>query len=167
MRTGHLLFSAVQFLFVVGVLCLGVLLIALSGSMTLRSIVVDFFMKGEGMLAFMGISVLVVGLLLLMGFYSMHRGTYLQMEMRDGKTQVEVGVIRQYAELYWKQALPGHQVRTEVWIYPNQRIEMAVEIPHLSSEELQEVLERVEKELSALLQEKIGYSREFVFNVVV
>lgn len=167
MRPGNLLFSAVQFIFVVVVLSLGAFLIGLANAPLLRSAIATMFLEKSALFTFLGVMLLIIGLLLLLGFYSMQRGRYLSVEMKDRKTQIEIRLVKEYVEKYWKNTFPDQDVHTEVLIYPNQKIELSLQIPNLSFEEQQAVLEKVEKELGDLFAKKLGYNREFVCNLIV
>jgi len=166
MRTGNLLFSAVQFIFVSMVLSLGAFLIGLANAPQLRSAIASLFLEKSNLFTLLGSVFLVIGFLLLIGFYSMQRGKYLRVEMKDRKMQVDIGVVKDYVASYWKTLYPDQDTHTEVWIYPDQKIELSFQIPNLPFEEQQVVLEKIEKDLGDLLAKKLGYDREFVCNLV-
>jgi hypothetical protein len=167
MKTGNLLFSAVQFVFAALVILLGVFFIGLQNASHLRYEIADFFAQSTANFTLLGALILGCGVLLLIGFYTMHRGHYYRVTMGPQETLVDPAVIRSYVQEYWRKQFPEQELSVDVVISKAQKMEIFLELPFLSGEKQQEVLEKAEKDLERMLQKQIGYKKEFVLSVLV
>jgi hypothetical protein len=167
MKASNLLFSAVQFIFVMLIILLGVFFIGLQHAPHLRYAIADFFSQTIVRFSFIGYLVLACGMLLLFGFYAMHRGIYYNIRMGKNEVFVDPSVLRRCVEEYWKTIFPDHDLSIEVDLTKKQKIEMFIELPLLSPEKQQAILDKAENELSQLLQKHLGYRREFMLSILV
>jgi hypothetical protein len=166
MKTGNLLFSAVQFVFVMLIILLGFFFIGLQHAPYLRYVIADFFSQRAACFSLVGYLILACGILLLFGFYAMYRGVYYRIKMGRNEVFVDPSVIQRYVREYWKTIFPDHDLSMEVGLNKDQKIEMFVELPLLSSEKQQALLEKAENELSQILQKHLGYRREFTLSII-
>ncbi len=166
MKAGNLLFSAVQFVFVVLVILLGGFFIGFQHAPHLRFLVSHFFSDPTVSFSLIGYFILGCGVFLLIGFCVMHGGIYYRVKMKGGDLLVDPVVIRSYVDEYWKNAFPDHDLSVEVSV-SNQALEMFVELPLLSEENQEAFLEKAEVELAQILQKRLGYYKEFSLSVLV
>ena len=97
----------------------------------------------------------------------MNRHSYYQLEMKHKHTAaVEVDLLRKLIAIYWKKAFPEKDLSTDVLLHQGKKIEVVVEVPSMSIDEQQQLLERVEKEIGELLEGQVGYGGEFLFTVL-
>jgi hypothetical protein len=163
MRTGSLLFSAVHFFVVVGVLAVGGFFLGMAYFPPLRLAVLHLFSTNSQLFFLMGWSALFLGLLLLIGFYAMHRHTYYRVAM---SSRVELPLIRELIDRHWKMLFSEEGKVREVILYPNQKIEVIAELPNVPLSAQEDVLGKIEKELGTLLANHLGYEREFLLTVL-
>jgi len=166
MRTGNLLFSAVQFLFVVALISIGGFLYALPMAPDVRFKLSVFFTDRPDLLRPVGIMVLAAGLILGIGFYTMYKRRFFRVRLSPHLT-VELPLIRSMVEQYWKEALPEHSLGVDVFLHKDQKLEISLEMPLLDEEKSQILLETVEAQLGRLLKKQIAYDREFFVTVIV
>src|SRR5689334_12238487 len=121
MRSGHLLFSAVQFLFTVLILLIGGFFLGLHYAPHLRLQLAQFFADLNVNFIPIGLSVLGCGVLLLVGFYAMNRGAYLCFVIRERNTCIETALFRSYVKKYWTDQFPDSELATDVILHKNQR----------------------------------------------
>ena len=102
-----------------------------------------------------GLLLLSVGMFLLLAFYFLSRPRYLRVEM-GGRHLLKISpaVIEQLVE-------KKLQVPCEVRIRGSKKIEISAHFPYLC----EKTLEKIEKELTALLAHHCGYEKEFIFNL--
>ncbi len=167
MKTGNLLFSAVQFIFVISILLAGLLFIALHYSPHLRIAIAQFFSQPGAPFSLIGCLILVCGGLLLLGFYSMYRGSYYTVRMGKNELFVDPAVIHGYVEEYWKSVFPNQELSIEIDLSKSQTIEMFMEMPMLPPDKQHSILEKAEVDLSQILQKHLGYRREFLISILV
>jgi hypothetical protein len=168
MKTGNLLFSAVQFVFAMLIILIGIFFIGLQHAPHLRYAIADFFSQTSiTRFSFIGYLILSCGILLLSGFYAMYRGIYYSIRMGRNGVFVDPLVIQQYVREYWKTVFPDYDLSIEVDLSKDQKIGMFVELPLLSPEKQQALLEKAENDLNQILQEHLGYRREFTLSVIV
>lgn len=161
MKSGNLLYSAVQFVFAVLIIFLGVLFIGLQYAPKVRFSIAHFFSQPTIHFSWIGYLILVCGVLLLIGFYSMHRGSYYHLSMGQKEAWIDPEVIRSYLIEYWKTIFPGHELLVQVGLSKEQKLEMIVEFPLISDEEQLRVLEQAENDLASILKKQLNYNREF------
>ncbi|MBS0605218.1 MAG: hypothetical protein JSS60_09330 [Verrucomicrobia bacterium] len=167
MKAGNLLFSAVQFVFAVLVILLGGFFIGLEHAPHLRFAIATYFSETAAPFSLIGYLILGCGVLLLVGFYTMNRGTYYRVKMGRKEMQVDPAVIRSYVDVYWKQAFPEHDLSVDVGVSSEQKLELFVELPLQDLEKQKVILEKAEIELGRILHKQIGYKKEFVLSVLI
>ena len=163
MKTGNLLFSAVQFVFAALVVLLGGLFIGLEYAPHLRYYIADFFQLTPHF-SLIGYLVLGCGILLMIGFFGMHRGEYYQVKMG---TEVDPAVIQAYVQDYWARQFPEQDLSVQVGLSRHQKIEMLVELPSMPLENHTAILERTEQDLGQILKKRLGYQKEFAVSVLI
>lgn len=167
MKSSNLLYSAVQFVFAALVILLGALFIGLQHAPHLRFAIADFFAHSTGHFSLIGYLILGCGILLLIGFLSMHRGVYYRLSMGQKETTIDPAVICGCVQSYWKQVFPGDDLSVQIGLSKEQKIEMFVEFPLISTEKQLAILERAEKDLSAILKKQLRYDKDFLLSVLI
>ncbi len=169
MKSGNLLFSAAQFVFCVLVILLGGFFIGLEHAPMLRYSLADFFSRSQAPFSFIGYFILSGGFMLLISFYFMNRGHYYQLKMGKREVYIDPAIVQGYIQEYWSKIFPEHNLDISVSITRSQVIviQMAVEIPPLSEERQQAVLEKAESDLEQMLMKRLGYQKEFFLSVLV
>jgi hypothetical protein len=166
-KTGHLLFSAAQFIFASLVILLGGLFIGLEYAPHLRLAIAAFFLESTLSFFLVGSLILGCGILLMTGFYLMNRGIFYTVKMGKRKMSIDAVVIQTYVSHYWKQTFPEHELSVEVGLSRGNHIEMFVEFPQLPIEKQQIVLEKANRDLSQILSRRLGIDREFSLSVLI
>lgn len=167
MKVGHVLFSAVQFVFAALIILLGVFCIGLEHAVHFRIALARFIAETTASFSIIGALILGCGVLLLVGFYFMHRGAYYRLKMGKREHLVDPMVIRGYVEHYWKEVFPENDYSVDVNVSGGQKLEIYVELPLLSEDRQEQVLVKTEKELTEILQKHLGYKREFGLSVLI
>lgn len=167
MKTGNVLFSAVQFVFAVLVILLGGFFIGLQHASHLRLAIARFFSETTISFSLVGYLILGCGILLLVGFYAMHKGSYYRVDMGKRSLQIDPVVIRTYLDEYWRGVFPGNDLSVEIAFAKGKKLEMFVEFPLLPIEKQKAILEKAETELSQILSKHLGYRKEFSLSVLI
>ena len=155
-----------QFLFSIGVILLGVFCIGFHYAPHLRQALAGFILSSS-LLFSIGCVLSALGVCLLAGFYYMYRGVYYSFSMENRVTSVDSKIIQEYVRQYWEEQLPGEEAEVAVLLRPDQKIEVYLEWKGFSLEAQKALLEGAENELSALLKQQFGYSKEFFFSVLL
>jgi hypothetical protein len=167
MKSGNVLYSAVQFVFAVLIILLGGLFIGLQYAPHLRFAIADFFSQSTVHFSLIGYLILGCGFLLLIGFYAMHRGVYYQLNMGQKEAWIDPLVIRGHVKEYWKKIFPDYDLSVQIGLSKEQKIEMFLELPPLPEERQLATLEQAEKELGAILKKQLRYEKEFTLSVLI
>jgi hypothetical protein len=167
MRTGNILFSAVHFLIVLFVMAVGVFFIGISHYANLKAALVDFISLRSHLFFPIGLLVLVAGFLLLMGLYAMQKRVFYRVQMAAHTASVDIPLLHQIIENYWKGVVSQEKKIEEVILYPNQKLEVIAQLPDMNFESQEKLLSQVEKELGELLFRHLGYKQEFFFTIVM
>ena len=166
MRKGNLLFSAVQFIFVVALFLLGGLLIGLQYAPHMRMAIAAMITDYAISLSVLGYVTLSCACLLCLGFYVMHRGAYLQIQMDAGEVVIEPKLIEGLVRDYWKKRFPENELSTEVILRGGKRIEIVAEWPSADGELREVLLPEIEQELGALLKSHLKYQQKWMMTLV-
>lgn len=167
MRAGNILFSAVQIIFVMLIMLLGLVFLSLDYVSYLRYAIADFFLEESVRFSLAGYVILGCGVLLLLGFYVMHRGVYYRIKMGKRDAWVDPAVVQSYVKTYWDSVFPEKDFAVEVRFSGDQKIELFVEMPLLSPENHKSVLLKSEGELAQILEKHLGYRRDFLLSALI
>ncbi len=166
MRKGNLLFSFVQFIFVIALFLLGGLFIGLHYTPRLRMEFAVFITDHSVSLSLLGWAIIGCALLLCIGFYVMYRGAYYQVEMAQGQAVIDARIIEQVVRGYWKGRFPGQELTAEVVLRGKNAIEVLAEVPEMPLDPQVALLAEVELELGLLLERHLGHRREWAMTVI-
>src|ERR1700753_55513 len=112
MRIENLLFSAVQFFFVLVMACTGLFFIALPWAPHVRFKCAAFLAQRDDLFIPLGGLLLAIALILGIGFYCLQRKSYFQVRMSPA-VHVEKALLRTLLETYWKDRYPHDKLKTE------------------------------------------------------
>jgi len=168
MRPSQALLSLVQFLMTAVLLCLGGFFLFLPYAPHLRLQLSSLFSEREDIFWLMGGIFLGLGIVLLIGFYLMNRHSYYQLRMNNEKhrTTVDLDVLRQNLDIYWKNLFPNQNLTVDIFLHHDKTVEILVEIPRMGWKEERVILERLERDASALLKNHLDYSVLFFCTVL-
>jgi hypothetical protein len=166
MRSGNLLFSAVQLFMVAAILTVGLFFWGIVHVPHFPLLLMSVFSKSSAFFSLAGYGLIFLGLLLLIGFFVMHRGRYYQVRMQAGDAQIDLELLHTYIEKFWKESFfhPESEVK-DVIVYGNRKIEIVAKLPDLPVPEQKATLLRIEQELGALLARKFGYPHSFLLTI--
>lgn len=166
MKSGQVLFATVQLLITAVVFCTGGLFLCLPFAPHVRFKLASLFSARDDLFLVLGSGLLGLGVILLIGFYFMNRHSYYQIELKHNKhaAAADVEILRKLIAIYWKQSFPEKNLSSDVVVH-GKKIEVIVEVPPMSLDEQEELIEKVEKEIGELLEKQVGYEREFLFTV--
>jgi hypothetical protein len=167
MRTPNLIFSAVQFIFVVMLVLIGSLFLGFAHAPQFRYTIAQFFTEHSSSLSAMGWGIIGFACLLACGFFAMNRGSYYRIEMQRHQAGVEPEVVCQYVQSYWSEIFPELSGKTAVVLHGKRKIEIIAHIPNLNEEDFNCLLPKIEEELGILLAHAFGYRREFLLTLTL
>ena len=124
----------------------------------LRVRVADALLSRFEVCTLLGLGFFATSLLLLLGFYSLNRGQFLRIVMGRHLVEIDTRVIRSTVEDCFKRKFPTIALQ-DLEIIWGRKLEIGVVLGAVENEE--ELLERVEKELSQLLRHRFGYKKPF------
>ena len=168
MRSGHLLFSAVQFLFTFLILLIGGFFIGLHYTPHLCFVVGQFFIEQSSSFIPIGLSILGCGILLLIGFYAMNRGAYFRFLVPANHAEIEAALLRSYVKKYWNGQFPeNEELAADVILHRDQKMEISLEMPAVERQDDEQFLAKVETDLRGILSKNFGYKHDFFLTVTV
>lgn len=153
MRTGRLLFSAVQFLIIAALFGTGGVLLGLHYTPHVRQDVADWILEPNMSLFLLGCLTLGIALLLTICFWMMQKTQYLRLEMRGKEFFIDETLIKQAIGQFWSQEFPSMTPPEEVY-FARQKIEVITEAADCD-------LEEIELRLGSFLSKQLGYEKEF------
>lgn len=168
MRSGHLLFSAVQFLFTLLIVLIGGFFVGLHYAPHLRLCIANIFIEYSNSFASIGLSILSCGILLLVGFFAMNRGVYFRFLIPSQQNAViEAALFRTCIKKYFTSQFPESNLSIDVILHRDQKIEISLEMPLKQIEDHDLFLQTTEKDLRLLLSKTLGYRNDFLLTILV
>lgn len=162
MTTRNLLFTAVHFLLTVALFAAGGFFIALGTMSHVRHYVMDALTSHTDMFLLAGSLIVFVAALFVYAFYHLSKGFYFHLKMESVKNaQVDPKLVAQLVQRYFISAFPETKIAVQVLIHKGERIEVVAELANPS----QELLEKVEKELSDVFASVLKYHYPFILTV--
>lgn len=161
MRPANLIFSAVQFLTVLVVLGTGIFFVGLPKAPHVRLALSDFFAQDRAVFSFAGYLILLIGAALLVGFCGLYRKPFLRLQMQAQPTSIDLKLVREYVESYWKKRFPHHTTSLEVYLSRKKKIEVIADFPTLEGKQFELSLQEIERELGLLFSRNLGYKGDF------
>lgn len=159
MRSGNLLFGAVQLLFILALICIGVGLIGLHTYPQIRPLLSQWVSQAADQSLFYGSGTLALAIILIFCFGSMQKQPYLRIKMRSKKPfLIDQKVVEQTIQSYWKKSFPELTNPEAIYI-SGQKIEIVTRAS--TDEVLDETLEQIEERLGGFLRARFGYKRDF------
>lgn len=153
MRTGNLLFSAVQFLIITTLFGAGAVLLGLHYAPHVRQELADWIIQPNGSFLFLGWLILAAALLLTVCFWMMQKPQHLRLEMKGKEFFVDEALVKQAIGQFWQEAFPKLKPPEEIY-FAHQKIELITEAAECD-------LEEIELRLGTFLSQQLGYEKEF------
>lgn len=165
MRTGNIIFSAVQFLVVLLILCIGGFLVILPNSPVVQYRLAEFFSKQTELFLPVGLMITGFGLILLFGFYAMYRQRFFRCQMDRPDVRVELSLLNDLIGIYWRSRFSDSSLVAEVLVHQDDKLELVVELPPGYPQKHH--LNELEKEVGSLLHRHFGYKKDFIINFII
>lgn len=164
MRASQLFLSVIHLVIALIVLATGFAFLIIPFMQGGVELLVGILQYSEKGFLFVGLSVLSLGLLLLLGLYSMHKRRYYKVQMGSSFAMIEDTIIRDYVKEYWQGLFPNAKFDLNIVINKGQKIEVITQIPQDQQVE-EEFFKRVQNELGLLLFRKLGYQKDFILTI--
>ncbi len=167
MRTSSVLLSAFHFILSTFLLMVGILFLGLGKISHVKLALWRYLDANPDIFSIVGISLIALGAVLFMVMFTVYKKVFYQVKMNSNQIQIDPEIIESYVKHCMKEILPGIAPNCEVIIGRNQKIEIFTKLGLKSVEEHETALAQLEKRISNLLKEKMGYRDEFLLTVTV
>ncbi len=167
MRNLHLVFSALNFLFLVLLTAVGGVGIAFFLTPVWQYRFADWLMYSHYELLVVSgvILALSLGLLVLCG-YAYRRSFYqVQLGTSQHRAEVNLEVVRILACRYWQNHFPTVNHQVDVLLHADKTLEFFAELPSDVIEEQEIALKKIESELGRQLARHLGYCQPFLLTI--
>lgn len=156
MRNGNLLFSAVHFLLIIALFCIGGAFLGLHFLPEVQAQLAGWILKGGESFFFLGCLVLGVAFFLTICFWAMQRSSYIRVVMKKNVFSSDEALIQKMVRQYWREEFPSQKGPIDVYV-ARKRVEIKMAMP----EEGEKSFAEIEERLGALLSNQLGYEKEF------
>ena len=167
MRTSSVLLSAFHFILSTFLVMVGILFLGIGKIPHVKIALWRFLDSNPDIFSIVGLSLIGLGAVLFMVMFTVYRTVFYQVKMNSSEIQIDPEIIKSYVKHCMKEILPGIIPNCEVIIGKNQKIEIFTRLGLKSVEEHENALAQLEKRISDLLKEKMGYKDEFFLTVTV
>ena len=119
--------------------------------------------KGQDTSFLIGASLVAFSLLIALTLSFFCRKSYVTLEMKGLRTDIDPAIVRSCFEEYWRQCFKGNHPKIDISLDSQGQIEIITEglPPDFKTEEN---LELLEKEVGFLLAHHLGYKKKFYFS---
>jgi hypothetical protein len=145
-------------------LILGILCMIFPWSSSLRAGFIQILMAHSMMICLLGIGFIVIGLSLVIHIaLSARHGRYV---LRSGAKAVSIDerAIQDCLNFYWKDLFPNNTVGNQVTLKKN-KIHLSIELPSVPESEQENLLKKIDEELTDLLDSLLGYRETLYLSV--
>ena len=160
----NLFTSAVHFMLVLGISCASLFFLGVSLSVPLRSSFFSFFNQPD-VFFHLGLAGLFFSFVLFLCFYSVHRKSFYQLKMQEGKTSIDQSLVEEVIHRFFSEKMPEIPNRIEVFFRRKKKMEVIIAVPDAFQESFYQGIQKWEKELDQELFNKIGYRGEWLLTV--
>lgn len=169
MHARQLLASAIHFLFVIFVFAVGIFFLFLPKTPQLRLYLSQILSEEPQLFSWIGFLCLLLGIALFIALFPTHRGSYYKVRMKRHDLSIDLHLVRGYAQKYWNELFPGHEVMVKVSLCPKLNLlEFTAEVPVLAAgEDHSAKLQKIEKDFGDILAQYLGYDREFLVTLLL
>lgn len=145
----------VAFFFIV----LGLMGMILPWSVTARTAVIEFLLLNTITLSIFGFFFFVVGVATIFYIFETSKRRYIRITKEGYKTEISEAVVNDYLSSYFRELFPRTDIpfKTEL---KKKRAEITIDLPFVTKDEQKDLLEKIEKELSNLFRDILGYRKE-------
>ena len=150
--------SALHFFVVLVFFGAGLFCVGLPYLPELRVQLADMILYRLDAFLLMGLGFFVTSFLLFLGFYTLNRGRFLKIVMGQHLAEIDVKVMRDTIEQYFKAKFPQISIQ-DLEVIWGRKLEINVSVGSVENE--QELFENAENELSSLLKHRFGYHKKF------
>lgn len=157
-------YSLITFLIALFFIILGIMACLLPWSPYIRIVVIEFLLDNPILLTLFGCTLLSIGILSIFYVVQNLRRRYYTLKKDQLVTDVSEQVIRGYLDSYFHALFPYVEIPCRVTLKKKQALVVA-DLPYVEPKNQKELLLRIEKELSDIFHDIIGYRNELVISV--
>ncbi|MBB63850.1 MAG: hypothetical protein CMO81_02180 [Waddliaceae bacterium] len=165
MRFNTPFLSAICMIFILMLLSVGLLCVVMPWAPDFRASVSEFLLAQTTIIFLFGIGFIATALVLLISISLLSPSHILTIKMGKKSVAVDHAIVDQYIQNYWEQVLPQQAVFHQVLFRKNNIVEIVANLPSIPTESQGPLLDRIERDLSKLFEETLGYRKEFLFSV--
>lgn len=159
------LLSIMHLLFVCSVFGAGFFCVSLAYLPDLRIRLADILLLHTDLCIEAGLCLFAVAFLLLLGLYALNRGNYLRFVMGKHRVEIKEKIIRETVEGFFKEQGANFSL-VDVEIKGKSELELRIALRNaLAIDQVEPLLEQMEKKLSDLFYDRFGYKKPFILSL--
>ena len=155
-KLGRFFYCAVSFIMGSFFFVVGIFILALPWSSSLRTIATKFITENTTVFSLFGLGFALMGLSIGIYAFLRTRHRYVQILIKHNSFTLDETMIRQYLEAYWHKQFPQSQTFFDLTL-KKQAIQIAADLPFIPIAEQHEILEQIKDDFSDLFGRVLGY----------
>ena len=163
MRTVNVLVSAFHLIIVLFTFALGALFVMLYFKSQLVYFLIDNITDEPQIFLKIGFYILIFSTFLFICFYYMHKSQYLKFSMQTNKTSINIKLVQNLLEKYFKNTYPDKKNKLKVSLDENEKLEIIATVDSLENRE--DFLINIEEKISKILLDHLDYQKDFIFTL--
>ncbi|KAF3362098.1 Uncharacterized protein PHSC3_001409 [Chlamydiales bacterium STE3] len=155
----NFIYSFITFIIALFLTALGFLAILTSLFEHIRTTFSMFVLNNALFLFLFGLCLFVSGLAFACYILLSCKRKYVIIHSGSREVSISETLIREYLKIYWKQIFPSQEIPVRLLLNKN-KIKIAANLPSTPYEEQKNLLQRIEKDISDLFRDILGYRED-------
>jgi hypothetical protein len=156
----NFIYSLITFLIAIFFVLLGFIGVLIPWSGAVRAEVISLVTEHSIAISLFGFTFIAIGIAVAFQILLATRLSYYQFTVGNDKVEVSEEVILKYLNGYWHSLFEGQEIPCNVSL-KNNKIHVTADIPFVALPQQEDLLEKIQKELSELFFDFLGYRQEF------
>jgi len=160
----HFIYSLISFLIAIFFILLGVIAILIPWSTNIRHEVIGTIAEHSIAISLFGLCFLAIGVAVVVNILLASKPKYYQFTIGNNFVYIDEKIVQRYLSEYWKELFAGHEIPNRITLKNNQ-IDVVADLPYVPPAQQEELLTKIQNELTDLFSDLLGYRQQFNLSV--
>lgn len=160
----HFIYSLISFLIAIFFILLGIIGILIPWSANVRQEVISLISEHSLGISIFGLSFIAIGIAVVVNILLSSKTSYYQFTVGKSHVYIDETVVQHYLTEYWKELFLGQEIPNRITL-KNNRIDVTADLPYVQPSQQEELLIKIQNELTELFSDLLGYRQQFHLSV--
>ncbi len=160
----HFIYSLISFLTAIFFILLGIIGILIPWSSNIRQEVINLIADHSIAISLFGLSFIAIGVAVAVNILLSSKPKYYQFTVGKNFVYIDEKIVQRYLSEYWKELFAGQEIPNRITLKNNQ-IDVVADLPYVNPDQQEELLTKIQNELTDLFSDLLGYHQQFHLSV--